>query len=172
MPYPYVTKVTFLGGKIVLTVELDKYLANESVEISGYATQNSGGLATFYDVQSVGENPDGTVVMFVRATPSKHFNNCEPVTVSLRAARAWVVVLTQSEQMGAVPDGTSAPDGATWDTVKTVGYVSADAWSSTAAGQGSAAGASFPPTEPVGPSGYQIGRNPAVPRHMVGPAQG
>jgi hypothetical protein len=157
MSLPYVTKVTFIDGKIVLTVELNKYLANQSVEISGYATQNSGGLATFYDVQSVGAEPDGTVVMFVSATPSAQFNDGEPVTVSLRAARAWVVVLTQAGRMGGVEDGTPAPDGATWDTVQTVGYVSADAWSSTAAGQGSAAGASFPPTQPAGPPGYKIG---------------
>jgi|SRR5215472_10070043 len=149
MAYPYVTKVTFIGGKIVLTVELDEYLANESVEISGYATQNSGGFATFYDVQSVGENPDGTVVMFISATPSNQFNDGEPITVSLRAARVWVAVLAQSKdgQLGGpapAPVGTPAQDGTTWDSLKAVGWVSAGARSSSNPSQKSAGGASFP----------------------------
>lgn len=151
MAYPYVTKVTFADGKIVLTVELDKYLANESVEISGSATQNSGGFAAFHDVQSVGERPDGAVVMYVTATPSEPFKNDEPVTVFLRASRVWVAVLAQSQHGKAgepapIPVGTRAPDGATWDTLKSVGYVSPGAWSSSGASHRSAGGASFQAT--------------------------
>src|SRR5262245_40431134 len=64
MSLPYVTDVSFKDGKIVLSIQLEKELANESVEISGYATQSNGAFATFYDIQSARENPAGKVMMF------------------------------------------------------------------------------------------------------------
>lgn len=130
MPHPYVTKVTFKDGQIVLTVELDEYLAGESVEISGYATQNGGGFATFYDIQIANENPDGTVVMYVTAAPSEQFQSGEDITVAARASRVWVTVLTESPD-GEVPppynpklpsDGTTAQEGTTWNSVTAVGW--------------------------------------------------
>jgi len=119
MPRPFVTNVTFKGGEMVLTVELDKFLANKPVEISGYATQNSGGFATFYDIQSVGETPAGTVVMYVKATPATAFNIGDDVTVSLRASSVWVTVLGEGQdgemppnyQPLALPQGTPAEEG-------------------------------------------------------------
>jgi hypothetical protein len=133
MGRPYVTGVTFNGGKIVLTVLLDTFLANKPVEISGFATQNSGGFATFYGIQSANENPDGTVLMYVTATPSVEFKNGEDVTVSLRAASVWITVLGESQDGGIQPAaaGTPAQDGATWDSLKSVGYPTAGAeWES------------------------------------------
>lgn len=97
MSLPYATDVSFKDGQIVLTIELDNYLANESVEISGYATQSNGAFATFYDIQSTEENPAGRVMMFVKATPTVGFQKGEPVTVSLRASRVWVTVLRESQ---------------------------------------------------------------------------
>lgn len=140
MGRPYVTGVTVNGGKIVLTVLLDTFMVNKPVEISGVATQNSGGFATFYDIQSANENPDGTVLMYVTATPSVEFKKGEDVTVSLRAASVWVTVLGESQNgeiqplKGSEPDaeGTSAQDGATWTSLKSVGYpnVGAAGWAS------------------------------------------
>ena len=60
MSLPYVTKVAFKNGQIVLRIEVDEYLVDESVEISGYATQNGGGFASFYDLKVVEEEADGT----------------------------------------------------------------------------------------------------------------
>ena len=115
MPRPYVSAVTFIGGQVVLTVQLDEYLAGQPVEISGYATQNSGAFANFYSIQTAGKNPDGTVVMYVKATPEKAFMAGEDVTVSLREAKVWVTVLS-----GASPGGTpaKATDGTTWNSVQ------------------------------------------------------
>jgi hypothetical protein len=115
MPRPYVSGVTFKGGQIVLTVQLDEYLAGQPVEISGYATQNSGAFANFYGIQTVGANPDGTVVMYVKATPEKAFMAGEDVTVSLRAAKVWVTVLS-----GISPEGgpEKAADGTAWNNVQ------------------------------------------------------
>ena len=115
MPRPYVSGVTLKGGQIVLTVQLDEYLAGQPVEISGYATQNSGAFANFYGIQTVGANPDGTVVMYVEATPEKAFIAGEDVTVSLRAAKVWVTVLS-----GISPAGppVKAVDGTVWNSVQ------------------------------------------------------
>lgn len=146
MPHSYVTKVTLKDGQIVLTVEVDESLAGEPVEISGYATQNSGGFATFYDIQSAGENPDGTVVIYVKATPTKAFQDGEDVTVSLRAARVWVTVLTESQDGQPSPQyhpaptqqGPAAGDGTSWSIIRAVGWASPVLLSTPGDGQPSA----------------------------------
>jgi hypothetical protein len=134
MPRPYVSAVTFKGGQIVLTVQLDEYLAGQPVEISGYATQNSGAFANFYSIASVGANPDGTVVRYVMATPKKAFMAGEAVTVSLRAAKVWTTVLTGISPAG--PPVTAA-DGTTWNNVTQEISVSGESWSSGSASQAS-----------------------------------
>jgi hypothetical protein len=120
----YVTNVTFRGGEIVLTVPLDEYLANKPVEISGFATQNSGGFAIFNDIQSVPANPDGTVIIYVTATPSVAFTTGEDVTVCLRVATVWATVLGEDQDgpKGPLEPGTPAQDGKTWNSLKAVGY--------------------------------------------------
>jgi hypothetical protein len=145
MSLPYVTDVSFKDGKIVLTIQLEKDLANESVEISGYATQTNGAFATFYDIQSAKENPAGKVLMFVKATPTTQFQTGEPVTVALRASRVWVTVLSEAPDgettsgsgITSPPTGTAAQDGTTWNTVTAVQWASAVTWR---AGQTSAGG--------------------------------
>lgn len=130
MPDSYVKKVTFRGGEIVLTVPVDESLANKPVEISGFATQNSGGFAIFNDTQSVQANKDGTVIIYVEATPSVPFNKGEDVTVSLRVATVWVTVLGEGQDgpQYAKPEGTPAQDGETWGILKAVGYPKADGY--------------------------------------------
>lgn len=149
MPHPYVTGVSFKDGQIVLTVELDNSMANESVEISGSATQNNGAYATFYDIQSVDENPAGKVVMFVKATPAIAFQNGDPVTCSLRASRVWVTVVAPDGQMSSsakgAPAGTAVPDGTTWNNVTAVGWAAPLQMPSSGASETSAgSGSNFP----------------------------
>ena len=152
MSHPYVTKVTLKDGQIVLTVEFDTFMADQSFEISGYATQNGGAFANFYDVQVPKEAEDGTVVAYVKAAPLQEFKNNENVTVVLRAARVWVTVLTQPKD-GQVPQqgsntpaqgGNAAEDGTTWNNIRAVGWVSPAGSPEWNAGQPSAGGASFP----------------------------
>ncbi len=146
MPHPYVTRVTFTGDEIVLTVQVDLFPVGEFVEISGFATQNSGGFATFYDIQPVKKNPDGTVLMYVRATPTKGFQNGEAVTVSLRAAIVWATVLTESQdgqaqaqdQAASVPADTTAQADTAWDSVTAVEWASGGPLPSSSASQASA----------------------------------
>src|SRR5690242_16072390 len=97
MSHPYVTKVTLLDGLIMLTLEFDKSMADLAFEISGYATQNGGAFANFYDVKTPTAAPDETVVAYIETAPLRPFKNGEDVTVVLRAARVWAAVLRQPE---------------------------------------------------------------------------
>jgi hypothetical protein len=155
---PYATDVSFKDGQIVLTIQLDSYLANESVEISGSATQSNGAYATFYDIQSVDENPAGKVVMFVKATPTIAFQSGEPVTVSLRASRVWVTVLTESPDEP-MPSAAHPPQGPTagttplgpWNRVTAVAWAAPLPTPSSSASETPAGGASFPSSYPGTP---------------------
>lgn len=148
--HPYVTRVTFTGGQIMLTVEVDDFPDGVPVEISGYATQNGGAFANFYDIQSVTKNPDGTGDVYVTATPTQGFTVDDTITVVLRVARVWVTVIDPAGQNPpdngwTQPGPTSTPpDNTVFDVIRKVAEVSPGAWASSAAEQGSAAGANFP----------------------------
>jgi hypothetical protein len=135
MPNPYVKNVAFVDGNIVLAIRVDEYPVNEVLEISGYATQAGGAFAVFNDIQPVRErNPDGTDLMYVKASPSPayDFKQGHDVTVVLRAARVWTTVLGESPpEQGWSPEPTaevqpdeaaSAEDGTSWSEVKKVAY--------------------------------------------------
>jgi len=146
---PWVSQVTFKKGQIVLTVRLDGFQHHESVEISGYATQNSGAFAAFYDIQPVKKYPDDNKIMYVKAAPSREFKDGEDVTVVLRAARVWITVLKQ-QQDGQVPysltdrpdlppaDLPSAEDGTIWSGTTAAGYATAGGLFTWTAGETSA----------------------------------
>jgi hypothetical protein len=139
MPHPYVTNVTLRDGQIVLTVRVDDFVGDDSVEISGYATQNGGAFASFYDIQPITENPDGTRVVYVKATPSQGFNNGEAVTVSLRAARVWVTVLTEGPEITATYGDTGpAQEGTTWNNPTSMAWATPGSSSKWSDGQASA----------------------------------
>jgi hypothetical protein len=132
-PHPWVTKVTIKEKKIVLTVQVDEFTAGESLEISGYATQTSGGFAVVNDIQAVPEqNPDDTAFIYVMASQSRPFQKGEAVTVVLRAGPVWVTVLkeppagqgTGSGNLGLPPSQVHDPaeDGLTWSVITSAGY--------------------------------------------------
>lgn len=126
MSNQYVTKVTLTNSQIVLTVQVDEFQPGESLEISGYATQNGGALAVFYDIQPVPEqNPDGTTYMYVKALASQEFKKGHDVTVFLRAAKVWVTVLgePQPEKGPSQEQGELAEEGTAWTMIKAVSTV-------------------------------------------------
>ena len=148
MPRPYVSAVTVKGDQLVLTVQLEKFMAGQPVQVTGYATQNSGAFAAVHDMQTVGANLDGSVTMYVMVTPGKDFMAGEPVTVSLRAVvvKVWITVVA-----GAAPLNrpTRATDGTTWEDVTEVGWTIGGPSSPWNAGQESADGdSSFQAREP------------------------
>lgn len=134
MPHPWVANVAFKDNHLILRIELDISMANQAIEISGYVTQNGGGFATIYDIQSVGKTPDGRVEMYVTATPAKAFQNGEDVTATLRASRVWVTVLKESQDgqtaprydPESTPPGPAAKDGTSWSSLRAVGWASPD----------------------------------------------
>jgi hypothetical protein len=123
MPFPWVKQVTIKENKVVLTVQADEFAPFENLELSGYATQNSGAFAVFDVVQRVPEpNPDDTIDIYVTVTPSRPFTKGEAVTVTMRAGPVWVSVLKEPPTgQGTVPQQTSgsshpesAEEGTTW----------------------------------------------------------
>ena len=135
MPFPWVKKVTIKDQQIVLTVQADEFKDYENLELSGYATQNSGAFAVFDVIQAVPEpNPDDTINMYVTVTPSQPFTKGEAVTVTMRAGPVWVSVLEEpppapgpgsqplprSPQLPAHPQ--PAGDGTTWSVLTSAAY--------------------------------------------------
>ena len=128
---PWVTKVTIIGDQLLLTVQVDEFVTNESIEMSGYVTQHGGAIATVFDVQPVTRNPDGSATMYVTATPAQGFQEGYDVTVVLRAARVWMTVLKQQQDGTVQPqaeDVTERPpagDGTVWNSIRATGWETA-----------------------------------------------
>ena len=127
MSEPWVTQVTVIGDELLLTVQVDEFVTNESLEISGYVTQHGGAIATVFAVQTVTRNPDGSATMYVTATPAQGFQEGYDVTVVLRAARVWVTVLRQQGEPPTVgiPDRPPAGDGTVWNSIRATGWETA-----------------------------------------------
>ena len=98
MPYPWVTDVTVKSNQILLTVNIDGFTTGERIELSGYATQNNGAFAIFNDLQTVPQpTPDNKITMYVTSLSSAGFVKGSPVTVVMRAARVWAIVLGEPQ---------------------------------------------------------------------------
>jgi predicted ATPase len=99
------------GSTITLYVRVDGFTPSTPVEISGYATQDNGAIATFYDVQQIPSSgqtapaPGGQtapaynqgVILPVRAVaaPGYKFTKEHPIVVVARAADVWITRLNQ-----------------------------------------------------------------------------
>ena len=128
MSNPWVTRVTIKDGELLLTVQVDEFVPGEAIEISGYATQHCGALATAFEIQTVTSNPDGSATMYVTATPVEGFQEGYDVTVVLRAARVWMTVLKQQDgqpSQGDVPERLPAGEGTVWNFVRATGWETA-----------------------------------------------
>jgi hypothetical protein len=126
MPPPWVNKVTIKEKQIVLTVLADEFREGENIEISGSATQTSGGFAVFDVIQPVPKaSPDNTVNMYVTITPSRPFTKGEAVTVVMRAGPVWVSVLEEpltGSPIPKLPRSEPAAEGTTWSVLKSAAY--------------------------------------------------
>jgi hypothetical protein len=123
MSEPWVTRATIIGGQLLLTVQVDEFVAGESLEISGYATQHGGALATAFDIQNVIRNRDGSATMYVTAKSSQAFQEGYDITVVLRAARVWMTVLRQQgEPPTGILERPPAEEGTVWDSVRATGW--------------------------------------------------
>jgi hypothetical protein len=82
------------GVKLALSVLLTGFEKDESVTITGYATQSSGNLVTLFDTQKVDSvGFDGVANLTVYVTPPAQFKPEEEITIVISAAKVWATVL-------------------------------------------------------------------------------
>jgi|SRR5215471_1683290 len=103
MVNPHVDKIEQLpngasGVKLALSVLLTGFAKDESVTITGYATQNDGRMVTIFDTQTVDSvSFDGVANVTAYATPPEDFKPGEDITVVVSAAKVWTTVLKEDE---------------------------------------------------------------------------
>jgi hypothetical protein len=82
------------GVKLALSVLLTGFEKDESVTVTGYATQSSGNLVTIFDTQKVDSvGFDGVANLTVYVTPPAQFKPEEEITIVISAAKVWATVL-------------------------------------------------------------------------------
>jgi hypothetical protein len=82
------------GMKLALSVLLTGFEKDESVTITGYATQSSGNMVTIFDTQKVDSvGFDGVANVTVYVTPPAQFKPEEEITIVISAAKVWATVL-------------------------------------------------------------------------------
>jgi hypothetical protein len=82
------------GVKLALSVLLTGFEKDESVTITGYATQSSGNMVTIFDTQKVDSvGFDGVANVTVYVTPPAQFKPQEEITIVISAAKVWATVL-------------------------------------------------------------------------------
>jgi hypothetical protein len=82
------------GVKLALSVLLTGFEKDESVTVTGYATQSSGSMVTIFDTQTVDSvGFDGVANLTVYVTPPAQFKPEEEITIVISAAKVWATVL-------------------------------------------------------------------------------
>jgi hypothetical protein len=82
------------GVKLALSVLLTGFEKDESVTITGYATQSGGNMVTIFDTQKVDSvGFDGVANLTVYVTPPAQFKPQEEITIVISAAKVWATVL-------------------------------------------------------------------------------
>jgi Animal haem peroxidase len=97
MPFSEVPRIELSqDGTVTFFVNVGGFRVGTPVEISGYATQTNGAIATFQDVQLMpSADPVEGVILVVSGVPviGSTFTADEPITVVARAADAWITTL-------------------------------------------------------------------------------
>ena len=107
---------------VKVSIQVDAFMPNESVEISGYVAQHHGAFATFNDFQTIATKLGGTAILTVTATPAPNSNGFQKghdVTVFLRVAKVWVTVLAEGQdQQAGIAAANVAEPGTMWGRLK------------------------------------------------------
>jgi hypothetical protein len=97
MPFSEVPRIELSqDGTVTFFVNVGGFRVGTPVEISGYATQTNGAIATFRDVQLMPSgDPEEGVILPVSGVPviGSAFTADEPITVVARAADVWITTL-------------------------------------------------------------------------------
>lgn len=145
MPESHVTNVEIIDPEnIQVSIDVDAFMPNESVEISGYVAQNHGAYATINEFQKINAKLGRTAHLTVTAKPvptAPAFQQGDDVMVFVRAAKVWVTVLGEGQ---AQPPGIAprlAGVGSVWGSLK--GVAGPDSYSDTQEGNQSGSAAEY-----------------------------
>lgn len=102
MVLPHVDKIeqqpNGTGVKLALSVLLTGFNENESVTITGYATQPSGSLVNIFATKTVGSvDSEGVANVIVDVIPPAEFKPEEEITIVISAAKVWMTVLKKDD---------------------------------------------------------------------------
>jgi hypothetical protein len=108
--HSWVSRIEFIeGGKTInLYLYMSGFAVGTPVEISGYATQENGTIATFYKLWEMEPIPAGEdgVMMLVEDVPvggTGKFMPKKPITVVTRATDAWITRLSTDDGKQQIP---------------------------------------------------------------------
>jgi hypothetical protein len=104
-------------NNIQVSIDVDAFMPNESVEISGYVAQNHGAYAIINEFQTIQSKLGGIAHLTVTAKPvptAPAFQQSDDVMVFVRVAKVWVTVLGEgpAQQPGLSPAVAGA--GSVW----------------------------------------------------------
>jgi hypothetical protein len=114
MPHSEVPNIVLSadGKTVTLDVDVEGFDAKTPVEISGYATQENGAIATFYKVVIMPDDSKGSATFTVQdiavipaAEAGDGFVADDPIMAVARAADVWVTKLITADD---IPQGAAA----------------------------------------------------------------
>jgi len=108
-------------NNIQVSIDVDAFMPNESVEVSGYVAQNHGAYATINEFQKINAKLGRTAHLTVTAKPAPTapaFQQGDDVMVFVRVAKVWLTVLGegQAQPSGIAPNKAEA--GSVWGSSK------------------------------------------------------
>jgi hypothetical protein len=133
-------KIIDPANNIQVSIDVDAFMPNESVEISGYVAQNHGAYATINESAKIDAKLGRTAHLTVTAKPAPTapaFQQGDDVMVFVQVAKVWVTVLGARQAQQPVALSQEAAEGSAWD--RFVGAAGPDSYSDSQEGNQSAA---------------------------------
>jgi len=129
---------------IQVSIDVDAFMPNESVEISGYVAQNHGAYATINEFQPINTTLGQTAHLKVTAKPvptAPAFLQGDDVMVFVRVAKVWLTVLGEGQAQPPRLASRLAGAGSVWGTLK--GVAGPDSYSDQQEGNQSGSAAEY-----------------------------
>ena len=114
-------KIIDSQNNIQVSIDVDGFMPNESVEVSGYVAQNHGAYATINEFQEINAKLGRTAHLTVTAKPvvtAPPFQQGDDVMVFVRVAKVWVTVLGEGPAQPQEISPRTAQAGSVWSTFK------------------------------------------------------
>jgi hypothetical protein len=131
-------------NNIQVSIDVDAFMPNESIEISGYVAQNHGAYATIDEFQKINAKLGQTSHLTVTAKPAPTapaFQQGDDVMVFVRVAKVWLTVLGEGSAQPTEILPNVAGVGSVWGRFK--GVAGPDSYSDTQEGNQSGSAAEY-----------------------------